>query len=96
MAATRLGAGANVYTRVAWSLCFEEQFYLICFLALLLAPGRFFTALAGATLVIAAVRVWFWWSNGLGSLRGTFPLIWHEFAVGLAVFYRLNVAGGSQ
>ena len=86
------GPPRNVYTSVAWSLCFEEQFYMICFLALWLAPRRFYAALGAATLAIATVRVWFWWDGGLGSLRGTFPLLWHEFAVGVAVFYRLNVA----
>ena len=33
------GPRRDVYTSVAWSLCFEEQFYVICFLALWLAPG---------------------------------------------------------
>src|SRR5207302_388041 len=30
----------------------------------------------------------------LETLAGTFPLLWHQFAVGLAVFYRLNRAEG--
>ena len=86
------GPERNVYTGVAWSLCFEEQFYLICFLALWLRPGRFYAALGVATLAIVSARVWYWQVGALGGLRGTFPLLWHEFAVGLAVFYRLNVA----
>ena len=28
-----------IYTRVAWSLCYEEQFYFVCFLALLAERG---------------------------------------------------------
>ena len=28
------------YTRVAWTLCYEEQFYFTSFLALCLAPKR--------------------------------------------------------
>jgi peptidoglycan/LPS O-acetylase OafA/YrhL len=78
---------------VAWSLCFEEQFYLMCFLALWLAPGRMmYPALGVATLVIVAARALVWQFGDLWSIRGTFPLLWHEFAVGLAVFYRFNVA----
>lgn len=86
------GPDRNVYTGVAWSLCFEEQFYLICFLALWLAPKRFYAALGAATLAIVSFRVWYWHAGALNALRGTFPMLWHEFAVGLAVFYRLNVA----
>lgn len=86
------GPGRNVLTGVAWSLCFEEQFYLICFLALCLMPGRMVPALAAATTAIGSVRVYAWWVGGLDGLSGTFPLLWHEFAVGLAVYYRLNLA----
>jgi peptidoglycan/LPS O-acetylase OafA/YrhL len=89
-----LGPQRNVYTAVAWSLCFEEQFYLICFLALVFAPRRTAAALAGLTAAIAALRVGAWAYGGLPRLRGTFPLLWHEFAVGLAVYYRLNLARG--
>src|SRR4051812_43135527 len=31
------GSYELVFTRVAWTLCFQEQFYLVCFLTLLLA-----------------------------------------------------------
>ena len=86
------GPQRNVYTGVAWSLCFEEQFYLICFLALWIVPGRFYAALGLTTLLVVSARVWYWHHAALGSLRGTFPMLWHEFAVGLAVYYRLNVA----
>jgi peptidoglycan/LPS O-acetylase OafA/YrhL len=83
------GPERNVYTGVAWSLCFEEQFYMICFLALWLLPGRFFPAIGGATLAIVAVWAHAWSTGRLSTLAGTFPLLWHEFAAGLAVYYRL-------
>jgi peptidoglycan/LPS O-acetylase OafA/YrhL len=86
------GPDRNVFTGVAWSLCFEEQFYLICFLAIWLAPGRLFRALGCATAALAAVRAYAWGVGGLDGLSGTFPLLWHEFAVGLAVYYRLRRA----
>jgi peptidoglycan/LPS O-acetylase OafA/YrhL len=86
------GPGRNVFTGVAWSLCFEEQFYAICFLALWLAPGRLCATLGGITAAVVAVRVYAWQVGGLEGLSGSFPLLWHEFAVGLAVYYRLNRA----
>jgi peptidoglycan/LPS O-acetylase OafA/YrhL len=86
------GPERNVFTGVAWSLCFEEQFYFLGFLALGLVPRRMGQALAAATLAIVALRVLAWETDRLGSLSGTFPLLWHEFAVGLAVYYHLAVA----
>jgi len=79
-------------TRISWTLCFEEQFYLIGFLLLLLFPRRLFGALLGAT---AAIFAWSAVAHDAGwfyKLEGTFPRHWHEFAVGLAVYWRLAVA----
>ncbi len=81
--------------RVAWALCYQEQFYLVCFLALILLPRRLHAALAGATLVIVCFRIW---TKTVGSDRyyhGLFPDLWHEFAVGLLLFWRLNVANST-
>ena len=86
---------ASVFTRVAWSLCYQEQFYLICVLAFWLAPGRLDWMLAGATVVIAAFRLAAQDAGSFHYLEGTFPVYWHVFAVGLAVYWRLNLASGS-
>lgn len=86
------GPPRDVYTGIAWSLCFEEQFYFLCFLVLLLTPKRVCGALLAITAATLAVRVGAWELGKLGALRGTFPLLWHQFAIGLAVYYRLNVA----
>jgi peptidoglycan/LPS O-acetylase OafA/YrhL len=81
-----------IFTSVAWSLCFEEQFYLVCFLALLLAPGRLYGTLAVVTVLAVGLRVIAGDTGRLDPLEGTFPMLWHEFAVGLAVYWRLNAA----
>jgi peptidoglycan/LPS O-acetylase OafA/YrhL len=85
------GAPVAIYTRVAWALCYQEQFYLICFLALVLAPKRLYKALGVATAAIVLFRVAAWDSGGLGRIEGMFPMLWHEFAIGLALYWRLNV-----
>jgi len=78
--------------RVAWALCYQEQFYFVCFLALVIAPRRLFGALGAATLAILAFRVVAWDSGRLWEFAGLFPDLWHEFAVGLALYWRINVA----
>ena len=86
------GSYESIYTRIAWSLCYEEQFYALCFLALLIAPKRLYAILTTATALILLIRVAAWDSGGIGGLSGTFVIFWHQFALGLAVYYRLNVA----
>jgi len=86
------GPERDIYTGIAWSLCFEEQFYFLCFLVLLLAPKRVYPVLLLITAVSVGLRLGVWEWGRLVALRGVFPLLWHQFAIGLAVYYRLNVA----
>ncbi len=86
------GSTTLLLNRVAWALCYQEQFYLICFLALVLAPKRLHGALGAATLAIVAFRVAIWDSGRTQNFVGLFPDLWHEFAVGLALYWRINVA----
>jgi peptidoglycan/LPS O-acetylase OafA/YrhL len=82
-----------ILTRIAWSLCYEEQFYFVCFLVLALAPRRMFRALAAVTIgsaLLAGVAVDVGWGH---TIEGSFPYLWHEFAVGVAVYWRLVAAG---
>jgi peptidoglycan/LPS O-acetylase OafA/YrhL len=79
------------FTRVSWSLGYEEQFYFVCFLALLAFPKRLFLTLAAMTAVFVSLRIT---ASGFGQtsrIDGSFPMLWHEFAVGLAVYWRLNL-----
>ncbi len=78
--------------RVAWALCYQEQFYLVCFLALVFLPRRLYGALAAATLAIVSFRLV---TSDIGMterFQGLFPDLWHEFAVGLFMYWRINVA----
>lgn len=80
---------ANVFTRVAWTLCYQEQFYAVSALVWALAPRRWFRAMGVATAAILAYRVCLWDSGGLHRIDGLFPIYWAEFAVGLAVYWRI-------
>ena len=50
----------ETFTRVAWTLCYEEQFYLVCFVVLALAPGRLFGAIGVLSAALIAIRVGAW------------------------------------
>jgi peptidoglycan/LPS O-acetylase OafA/YrhL len=87
-----LSGHCEVFTRVGWSLCYQEQFYLISVLVMVLAPRRFHGALAATTVGIIGVRLAAWDTGALYRMEGGFFDLWHEFAVGLAVYWRLNSA----
>jgi peptidoglycan/LPS O-acetylase OafA/YrhL len=84
-----------VYTRVAWSLCYQEQFYLICVLALWLAPQRLTRALGAVTIAVVAFQLMAADAGALHKYRGTFVYYWDVFAIGLAVYWRLSLSEGS-
>ncbi len=74
-----------------WTLCYEEQFYLVVGVLLLVCPRRFF---AGVWVVTALVLL-----NVAGPERfqvripGLFSEgLWLSFAAGVAVYYRRNHA----
>ena len=85
------GSPMRFLNRVAWALCYQEQFYFVCFLALVFLPNRLYGALATATLLITGFR---WWvaTTSIPGFEGLFPDLWHEFAVGLFMYWRINVA----
>lgn len=87
------GGPSFVWTRIAWSLCYEEQFYLVCFACLLLFTRRLHAALVGVSLVAGMLRIAAADVGALHRISGTFPILWHEFAVGLAVYWHLVVCG---
>jgi peptidoglycan/LPS O-acetylase OafA/YrhL len=79
-------------TGTSWTLCYQEQFYMVCFLAVLLSPRRLYRMWAGVTVASVLVRLVLWDIGWWPRAEGFFLTYWHEFAVGLAVYWRLNAA----
>jgi peptidoglycan/LPS O-acetylase OafA/YrhL len=73
----------------AWTLCYEEQFYVVSGLLLWLAPRRFFLGAACVTVAVLAA-----WSiaaaTGVDIDGFFFDGSWLQFWMGVALFYALN------
>lgn len=84
------GSHENFVLGHAWTLCYEEQFYLICGLALLFARKRFFPTLAAVTIAVIVLMA----VQGIQpqfSLEGLFADgHWLIFAAGVWVYYRIH------
>jgi len=77
--------------QTAWTLCYEEQFYLVCGLALLLARRYFFAGVAAITALTLPLTILNW--AGIVNLQGFFfDGYWLQFAAGLLVYYARNYA----
>ena len=85
------GSSTSFILPHVWTLCYEEQFYAVAGLILLVAPKRMYAAAAVVSLVVAATMVL---SKKLGvSVEGTFlDGRWLLFAAGILVFYAVNRA----
>lgn len=86
------GSVPSVFTRIAWTLCYQEQFYAVSALVWALFAGRWFRGLGIVTIGCAAVSAFFWDTGAQHRVEGLFLDYWHEFAVGLAVYWRLERA----
>jgi peptidoglycan/LPS O-acetylase OafA/YrhL len=83
--------GNHHFPGQAWTLCYEEQFYAVMGLLLLLATRRLFPAAAAVTAAVALVA--------LGSRAAGVPVEgfffdgnWFMFAAGVAVYFALHRA----
>lgn len=86
-----LGGGVeNQYISPAWTLCYEEQFYVVCGLLILLMPRRFFAGALGVSIITAGV---FALSVGVPAVHVKgffFDGKWLMFAAGVGVYYFQN------
>ena len=76
-----IGDHKAMFLGPAWTLCYEEQFYAVVGLILLLAPRRFFASAAAVTLLVGVVMNA---APGLGfAVDGFFfDGLWLQFAMG--------------
>jgi peptidoglycan/LPS O-acetylase OafA/YrhL len=76
----------------AWTLSYEEQFYLVAALLLWAMPRRFFAGAAAVSAVVGAVAVagpqWSWPIEGF-----FFDGSWLQFYLGVVVYFAINYAG---
>ena len=75
----------------AWTLCYEEQFYIVVGLILLFGRKRFFTSCAIVTLAAFAIQLT---KPLFGARIGGFFFDghWLMFAAGIVVYYHVNHA----
>ena len=73
----------------AWTLCYEEQFYLVTGLTVLLAPARLFRVTSVVTIAAALIAI-------LAPMAGIrtrgffFDGYWLAFASGILVYWQVN------
>lgn len=93
------GPPTKLFLQHAWTLCYEEQFYAVVGLILLISPRRFFPLAAAITAVIflfeatperfvPALRDF----RRIHSYGFFFDGYWLYFAAGIGVYYAINYA----
>lgn len=86
-----IGNGELKLLGPSWSLCYEEQFYAICGLILLVAPRWFFKGAIIVSLFTVAMMTLAMQLGGLHTFNGFFfDGRWLLFAVGVLVYHHIN------
>ncbi|QDU96180.1 acyltransferase family protein [Lignipirellula cremea] len=87
-----LGSAQEFYGGQLWTLCYEEQFYLLVAALMTFCRGRtLFAALAGVTALVAVAGV-FSPMSYLQVQGFFFDGAWLQFAAGVAVYFALHRA----
>jgi len=78
-----------------WTLCYEEQFYVVAALILVFASRRIFTAAIAVTAFVVAGKLL---ATKLGwNVRGSiFDGGWLQILAGIVLYYRVNFATARQ
>ena len=87
------GDSERLLLGVSWTLCYEEQFYIICGLLLVVSSTRFFLGVALVSALTFALTAYnFMQADWL--FRGLFlDGRWLTFALGILVYLHTNYAG---
>lgn len=72
-----------------WTLCYEEQFYLVIGLLLMVCRGRLFTAGIVLTAIVVPISIWVPEKYTGGFF---FDGKWLQFAAGMGVYWAVNYA----
>ncbi len=78
-----------------WTLCYEEQFYVVATLILTLAPRRIFTAavvITGLIFVGKSIA----WTRGWDVTGSLIDGGWFQIAAGILLYFRINKATPRQ
>jgi peptidoglycan/LPS O-acetylase OafA/YrhL len=82
-----LGSELAWFSGVAWTLCYEEQFYAVVGMVLLFCPRRFFSA-----VVVITGATWAAQMAGSRVAGFFFDGYWTTFAAGVLVYWQRNYA----
>lgn len=93
------GPNRDYLASALWTLCYEEQFYLIAAVLLLAVPRWFFAGVAAVSAVVALNLAPLPTVAGFDLNRLRYPQpgfffdgLWLAFAAGVGVYYRVNYA----
>jgi peptidoglycan/LPS O-acetylase OafA/YrhL len=92
---TVFGGSATHLLPNTWTLCYEEQFYIVAALILLFAPRRIFTAAIVITAIILVGKT-ITWRLGWEVKGSLFDGGWFQIAAGILLYYRVNRATPAQ
>ncbi|MCC7083723.1 MAG: acyltransferase [Pirellulales bacterium] len=90
-----MGGDAQHLLPNTWTLCYEEQFYVVAGLILIVASRRLFTAAAVVTGLIFVGKL-ISWSFGWDVKGSLLDGGWFQIAAGILLYYRVNKATPKQ